>query len=83
MGLSSNLLETDMAVQCARCSRDIVHPGKWFKAVAHIDCPYCGLAMLWGYEMKLRLFMRYEPIPHVRTREPQQENSIGYGAGLG
>ena len=60
MSLSSHLLETYMSMKCTRCSRDIIHLGKWFKAVSHVDCPYCGLVSPWGYEMKLRLFRRYE-----------------------
>ena len=70
MSLSSYLLETDMSVPCVRCSREIIHQGKWFKAVSHVDCPYCGKVMLWGYEMKLRLFRRYETVPLVYSIQP-------------
>ena len=83
MGLSSELLETDMAVPCPRCSREIVHKGKWFKAVAHVDCPFCGFVMLWGYEMKLRLFALYEPVTLVHPRRPPVEMPVGYRCGFG
>ena len=60
MGLSNDLLETNMSLPCVRCARGIIHLGKWFKAVAHVECPFCGMTMVWGYQMKLRLFQRYE-----------------------
>lgn len=83
MGLPSSLLETEMTVRCGRCSRDIVHQGKWFKAVAHVDCPFCGFVMLWGYEMKLQLFRQYESVPLVSPRRLSAEIPVGYRGSFG
>lgn len=70
MGLSNDLLETNMSLPCVRCTGQIIHLGKWFKAVAHVECPFCGMTMVWGHQMKLRLFQRYEAAPIVYLVRP-------------